>query len=464
MPGISLPEWQVEIWEVNGGPIVSVPFAQDRQYQNGAEGASFSFSLDMRDDVAKRIRELSVDIVVYRDGVKFYRGRCMTADLHVDADQRRMSVTSVDYKQFLKKRVLIAEYYDSTWSSNLNTKSVGRMCWDVISRSQTTILPLPNGSSGNWGDLGLTLGLDPLNTSSPTSGSGWVPKFDAGTDAFSFIESAAETAALTTGASTGTNPVRRFEWIVDAEKTMRFYEGTQYGRLNPVFLLDFGGSVLSFETQTDVNSYANHWICYGGAGVSSYAFSNDAASAQGLISQVVNDSNITHPAVADNMVLYSAAFNGQLDYLRSYSMELSPFAWKGPSSLWLGDYVYLDLVGAGLDVKRDNLRVLDISITIEDTGYERIAINVGYAPSFRGNDLYRASRFVANMRKSLVTNRTNYYTALGRKLKSSYAASVKRYGKNHAISKAYWKQLGDVQRDATKYTGTQKGITSQYGG
>lgn len=463
MAGISLAEWQVEIWEVNGGPIANVPFAQDRTYQNGAEGASFNFSVDMRDAIAARIREFSVDVVVYRDGVKFYRGRCMSADIHVDADQRRMSVTSVDYKQFLKKKVLLPADYDSSWSTYLNTRSVGRLVWDVISRSQTNTHTLPNGTTGDWGNLGLTLGLDPLNTSTPTSGSGWNPKFDPGTDAFSFIEAAAESAALTTGASVGTNPVRRFEWVVDAEKVMRFYEGTQYGRLNPAFLLDFGGSILSFETQTDVNSYANHWYVQGGAGITSTAYSNDAAGAQGLMSQVISESSVTHPAAADNLALYSAAFNGQLDYLRSYSIELSPFAWKGPADLWVGDYVYLDLVGAGLDVKRDNLRVLDISISIEDTGYERIAINVGYAPSFRGNDLYRASRFVANMRKTLVQNRSNYYGRLARDLKSKYTASVKRYGRNHAISKAYAKQLADVRADSAKYQAREKPITQQYG-
>lgn len=433
-------DYSLEVWvPLGGGPITPLPGATSISFTGSpSEGDTISFSLDGHSQGAEHIKELKNDVVLYREGKKIFRGRISSVNHNADAIGHKIDVTCVDYKSLLKRRHVYA-------ATANGTGDIEQKAWDLVAYTQ-------NAGGADW-NLGITRSNDGgLGVGATVT---WEP--------LSNIKDNIDLLAKTNSAQDAQD---YFEWSIDPELVFTCHRPIR-GRVDPQFICDYGGSVLSFGTSFDPNNYANHFYVQGAGSARTQFNTSDVGLWPGAVfEQVVQDSNYTTVDETDGAGFWLATFNGQLDKMRTYDLEISANRWNGPTDLWVGDYVHLDLNSGSLKIQESSYRVLTLHLQIDEAGLERLAVEVGYAPYQRYRDLYRMSNFMLEQRRSLLRQRATWYDTTYRALWSDVLLNTNRYGANSTRAKAAlerfnaFKAQGYAFKTSDAYRGISRGRTT----
>ncbi len=374
--------WSVVLVQpVSNATQYELTYAKDLSLtMSAAEGASFSFSLDGNDPGAKYIFEMFTDVVVYRNNVKVYRGRIVSAPQSGDSTNCSISVSSVDYKSMLKRKFVTA-----ATSASGTAESIA---WSLINTAQ-------GRTNGNWA---ITRGVNQVTATSYTTFA-----IAAGTS----VADAIDTLSQTNNAVNGANA---FEWDIDPELVFRVYTPTR-GRRQAAFTADFGGSVLSYDSSFDPNGYANAIYVQGNTSYIAGAITDEGRQPPpgGLFEQYVTDTALTTTALTDQRAFWMGTFNGNLALSKTYNCELSNAYWNGPNDCWIGDFVNLDIRHGNLNVQRSDVRVKDMAINVDVNGYEGVAIGVGWSSPAKWDEFNRFSNQMLILRRDLLHQRSMWY-------------------------------------------------------
>lgn len=423
----------VELWQPLGGVIANLPEAQQKTLSLSTEdGDTFTFTLSGFDPKAKLIQEMFTDVVVYIDDKKVYRGRVVSAPQTGDATNATLTVSTVDYKSLLKRRFFIAP--------NIYTGDIENRSWNAINVAQLRA----------GGNLGITQGVN-QTTGIVVTNFG----VEAGTSVKDFIDTLSQT-------NSAMNDSNAFEWNIDPDLVFKVYQPTR-GKRTPTFVCDFGGAVLSYDTSFDPSGYANQFYVQGNGPYSSAVTTDDARPPipGGVFEEWVNDSALTTAALVDARAFWLATYNGQIELTKSYNLEISKARWHGPASVWIGDYVKLDIQHGTVDVQTEEMRVKNMHISEDEGGGEDVAIEVGYSVPSSYRDFNRLSNFMLKTRRDVLTQRAKWYKTISDSLYKEYTSQVKKTGAKSYEAKASLKRYNDWRAQYTNYLNTRN-VSSRF--
>ncbi len=417
-------QWSVELVQPLGGTITTLPEAADRQFTlSVTEDATLSFTLDGRNPKARYVQPMFTDVVLYRDAVKVFRGRIVQANQSGDAANCKIQVSAVSYKALLKRRFF--------QNNGHYTGDIEACAWLAINATQLT---RPNS------DLGITRGVNQSTGITVTK-----YQYENGLSMKDFIDGVMQT-------NSAINDANAFEWDIDPDLVFKVYKPTR-GKRTPTFLADFGGSVLSYDTQFDPNGYANIFTVQGNGSYNATLITDEGRRppAAGVFEEFINDGQLTTPALVDSRAFWLGTYNGQLELCKTYNLELSNSRWAGPESCWIGDFIRLSIVDGALNVSTDQMRVMDMHISIDAGGYEGVAISVGYSVPALYRDFGRMTAWVRNTRMDVLRNRANWYGLTNRSLYQEYLRAVKKNGAKSYEANAAKKRWTDFYKQAKSW-------------
>jgi len=157
---------------------------------------------------------------------------------------------------------------------------------------------------------------------------------------------------------------------------------TVYGRAvgQPLKKIDFDRSNRTSTSYVDGGDFAPSGDAPTGSNdveVSQIAYSSTAdGSPEGYWESQITDNDLTKQSSVDDKAQWSVERHGEL--LPSYTVEINPSFWNGPEDLWVGDTVMLDANSGRLRVQRDDLRVTEMTFSIDENGKETIGAVLGY--------------------------------------------------------------------------------------
>ena len=350
-----------------------------------------SFDIDGRSVQASGFAELISDLQVIRNGQILAALRIVPTADQLDAMQHVVSVTARDYREVLRRRLVLPG--DAlTWNGpdvvvNSGDFSGGGgggagppftdqavIAWQIIQGVQAR----------NGGDLGIVPGAGQATGHGPDYAIG------VGDFAGDAIDALAQTA-------------NGFDWDITAygPADLRLDIWSPYRGFDRGVILEHGGGLVARTGRTvDPSAFANAWLVTGSqaSGTSNTGFIGSGggggggsapppnwivvsepglpADPAGRWDQVDGTSLATFPAVSARA--YRDLANG-LAVIPSYVIELYPGKWGGPGHIWLGDAVTVRVMSGRLRVN-DKLRVSEIAVTIGEEGQEQVTLTVGRAP------------------------------------------------------------------------------------
>lgn len=413
---IPIRDYSIELVEPLGNVIAQVPTAKNRRLTlSTEEGDTFSFSVSGKNPVAKFLRDMITDVNVYCDNIKIFRGRIVQTTDQVDGTADTVNVSCVDYKTLLKRR-----YF---YVPNKGTVDTEEHAWQAINYTQTRATDT---------GLGITRGENQATNHIRTA------TWEVGGSVRDFIDGLAKTASAEDARD-------YFEWHIDPELVFRCNVPGR-GREVPVFTADYGGTVLSFDTGFDPNSYANIFRVQGGGSVLTWLTTQDYGRWPGsAFEEFINDSTISSINQSDAAAFWAMTHHGQLDKLRTYNLEISSARWGGPSQLWIGDFVYLDLKSGRVNVNTSDFRVLNMHLEIDDAGMEHIAIEVGFTPTATYRDFNRMSSFMLHHRRQVLAQRATWFKRTTQGLQSELAKQERARGRKSYPANAARRRLNDFK-------------------
>ncbi len=423
-------KWNVEIWQPLGGIITQLPDAQNISLSMDVnEGHQFTFTMNGFNETAKHLRPMIVDVVVYRDSVKLFRGRLIQATPQGDANVQIVSCSAVDYKALLKRKVFVTS---GTYTADLET-----CAWNAINTAQLR------------SSFGITRGVNQAVGVSATR-----IAYEAGMTVFDFINTCASR-------NSGLDSGDCFEWDIDPDLVFKVYKPMR-GKRTPTFLADFGGSVLSYDVAFDPNDYANVMYVQGNGSYQATVTTDEGRRppAGSIFETYLNDGSLTSAALVDAKAFWLATFNGQMELTKSYNLAISNHRWDGPVDCWLGDFIKMDIRHGVLNVQTESMRITGLSIQVDSSGYEGIAISVGYSVPTAFKDINRLSAFMRSTRQDMLRNRALWYKNTNATLWKAYTAAVKKHGAGSYEANAAHKRWQDFGKNKAAYMKTM-GITDK---
>ncbi len=295
------------------------------------------FSLNGRSDEAAQIADLATDLVVYRDGVKVFRGRIAVAADDVNATSHTTQFTATDYRGMCAYRKIGAT------GRTFTAVDQGQIAWTLISDSQAM-------TSGNWG---IVDGIGQV------SGTIRDRTYDPGKP---LLEAITELGDVEGG----------FDWEISPDLSLdRWYP--QRGVSNGV-VLDYGGRVTGFSRLLSPGDFANFVIATG-----SQETSPVTAAAAGLATDVRGRWEYSQ---AFTSIIEQSTLQGKVNWLRDQAGELRPEIrvtltvgrWGGLSDIGLGDTVKMGLRSGRLNTETFQ-RVVEIMCVPTD-GAETITMGL----------------------------------------------------------------------------------------
>lgn len=286
--------------------------------------------------------ELATDLRVVRDGTGLFRGRIGPSSDTLAADTQTCEITAWDYREVLTRRFLFTG--DSALSATGVEQSL--IAWHAIQATQ--------GRTG--GDLGITRGVTPSSTVNRTV------TFDPG---LSVREAVDTVAQLNNG----------FQWEIGPD--LKFNAWNQRGT-DTGFVIDLGGTAASINRRVDPGRFAN-WLQDSGklGDIVSRAASGLATAPEGRWESLFTDN-----AIGDTTILGLRA-----DWLLALYSPIQPAwtatlrrgVWGGPSDLWVGDTVGLQVSTPRFSVDA-SYQVLELAIELDDADIETVQVTVGDRP------------------------------------------------------------------------------------
>lgn len=296
------------------------------------------FSIDGRSDEAAQIAALATDLHIYRDGIKYFRGRITTESDAVDESKHGCQFTAIDYRGMLAHRII------GTAGRTFAATDQGTIAWTLIQESQAL-------TSGDWG---ITNGVG------ATSGTVRDRIFDPGKPLLDVIN---ELFRVENGG----------EWEIAPTLALnRWYprRGTAGG-----VVLDYGGKISTFSRLLQPGNYANYTIATGSTGLA------PASAVSGTIA--TDPRGRWELAQGFPSIIEQATVTTKANWMLSEANTLRPeiritFAsgrWGGTGDVGLGDTVVANLRSGRL-IDSTSQRVVEIVCVPGDDGTETISMGL----------------------------------------------------------------------------------------
>lgn len=292
------------------------------------------------------VAELLTDIHVMRGSDLLFVGRVGATTDQLDASGHVLSVAANDYRAVLGRRALITG--DTLGFSGVEQSLIA---WTLITYTQ--------GRTG--GNLGIARGAG------VGGGLARTMTFTVG----DYIADDINQIAQLDGG---------FEWQIRpyGQSDLRFDVYTpQQGQDNGVVLSLGDARVVSITRTVDPSTFGNAVFETGqapaGGSKPTVAYAEGIGPGEDRFDKVVG-SNITQTAA---LAADAAAQLAQAQALfPQYQIVLVPGSWGGPSDIWMGDTVTVQIVSGRLMVN-DRLRVLEMAFAIDANGREQLTLTVG---------------------------------------------------------------------------------------
>lgn len=302
--------------------------------------SSATFTLDARTDEAAEIVPLATDLIVTRDGVKLFRGRIAPANGNLDATKHTVQWTAIDYRALLQRRIT------GTSGASYKATAAGAIAWDVVATSEAL----------SGGALGITAGE---GTSSGTTRDLTVLPGKP------VMETINELGHLDGG----------FEWEIDPDLALNLYHSGM-GADNGV-VARYGGLISAVNYTLNPDDFANAVVVTGNQTTIPVAAADAGigTDVRGRWELSQGFPTIEVQATLDDRGPFVLA---QTSTLRpTYRVTLrkdtpTEQRWRGPSHIWKGDTVALDVHDGWLDVTEEPHRVVEIGVAVDDNGGEEV--------------------------------------------------------------------------------------------
>lgn len=357
------PLWVWEVGDWRGTPDTELRRATAKQLTISLlEPSTATFRLNGDSTEAGHIADLVTDLQVWRNGVPLYRGRVTSTGDELDVTAYELSVSTTDYRGLLDRRLL---YVDKTYTSAAQEV----IAWDLITYAQTQ----------DGGDLDLTQGQWPATGVIRAS-----VEFKAG-------DSVWDSLSKLQGMDNG------FELDITTAGVVNLY-WPQKGGLDKGHVLDYGGNIEKASGQTKHDGYANAVRQSGADGVTptTQTVPDIVSRPEGRWDVSLGDTALT----TNQMVADTAAYQlQQYSTLRTaWTLTFAPGRWRGPEHVWPGDIVtYAVKRGRRFDVAQ--ARVYELSIAIDESGFETVSVTVDKPRDTDAKFIKRVAKGVAYLRK-----------------------------------------------------------------
>jgi len=304
--------------------------------------------IDGRSGLASQITELLTDVQVVRGRKLLFAGRVLPTQDTLDSDQHRLSLTALDYRDLLHRRMLLD-------ALNFTGSDAGFIAWKLVEKVQG----YPGGNLGIRPGRGQVTGF--LQT--------WSGKISdmIGDD----ID---QLSQMTPGS---------FDWDITPYGTSDLRLDIWAGQrgTNKGVVLELGGNLVAQITRNvDPTSYANAVYVTGDGAVA-------------MTPQQLTASDITSrpegrwdQLIGTTIQLAASLTNAAPWYLQdaevlipSYSIVLHPGVWDGPDHIWLGDTVTVRIKSGRLLVN-DPLQVMEMAFSVSPDNLETLTLTVGRIP------------------------------------------------------------------------------------
>lgn len=350
--------WSFVLGPASGGHTVALSGAHNRKITARlASPSEASFDIDGRHPEAKYIAELATDLhAVYHPASGpssiVYRGRIGTASDTLDESTHTASVSSMDYREMLRRRLL---YNASTLS--YVSQDQADIAFNLITQTQS----LPGG------DLGISKGLG------NPSGVVRTLTYNAGDSIGDQIQTLSQ---LYGGFDWDVVPTSPSALALNIWTSIR---GNSVG-----VVCEYGGLVQSVRRELRSSDYANAVRVTGDQTATTPPTPQErSASDIATVAQGRWDKALPAPGTVDLVALQSradAVLANTSALYPSYSLTLRRGGWTGPGHIWVGDRVTVVVESGRLAVVDSSLRVQEISIDIADDGTDQATLTVGRPP------------------------------------------------------------------------------------
>jgi hypothetical protein len=279
-------------------------------------------------------------------------GRIGSTQDQLDSSGHFVNVNAADYREVLRRRMILPN--DTGWQPASNTVSYtstipGAIAWQMIKDTQ--------GRTG--GNLGIAQGI----------GQGQGQQIDMVFNAGDYIGDQITTMAQLQDS---------FEWQITpyGPADLRFdVFYPEQGQDNGVVLSPGDGRVVSIARQVDPSAYANAIYETASGLTPQYAESADIGDV-GRWDKTIGADLHTAAAIQSDV---QAQLLSAVVLVPTYTITLVPGAWGGPSDIFLGDTVTVQINSGRLNVN-DRLRVVEMAWTILPDGIGQLALTVGALP------------------------------------------------------------------------------------
>jgi hypothetical protein len=337
-------KWAFVLTDVDGNRLGELTAAKSRKLVSRLSSPSeASFTINGRHEEAADIVELRTDLVVYRDGVKVFRGRVGPSQDQASADRHTVTVTALDYRAVLNERIIYAPL-------SYTAQDQSAIGWALITDTQGLV----------GGDLGITRGVG------QTTGVLRDRNYEAGKSVGELVTQLSEVAG-------------GFEWDITPDLAFDVHY-PQRGR-DTKEVLDYRGSVAGFSRSINPERYANAVRVSGDE--TTTAVVREAADLgtrpEGRFDAQHGFPDVNQAATLAQKADYLLATQSILE--PSYTVTLKRGRWDGPQALWLGDSALLVVRTGRLD-ETSTRRIVEATVDVGDSGEETVVFALG-EPSAR---------------------------------------------------------------------------------
>jgi hypothetical protein len=144
------------------------------------------------------------------------------------------------------------------------------------------------------------------------------------------------------------------------------------------WLLDLGGSVKKASRTVDVGNFANAIRVTGStSGFTGTAQTADVNAGLATIGRwEKQEGNLDYTSTAQAQAAANSWVSTDAQVIPGYDLTLFQGVWGGPTDLWVGDRVPVEIISGRLNVST-TLRVLKMSVDIDEQGGETVVATLG---------------------------------------------------------------------------------------
>jgi hypothetical protein len=310
-----------------------------------------SFTLPGEHPEAELVEELFCDVIAQYDGAREVRCRVGPSTDSADGASITTTIRALSYKEMVSRWYVDTDrQYEASFTGSRGIEGIG---WQLLTQFMVR-------SSGGFS---ISRGPGGVGTASVTTNP--LIKVDKGTVVSEAIDKLFEDTI--------------YWWDIDQDMVFNTYQKGYRRR----FLLDYGGSVASFQRTVDPSTYANAVRLFGGTPTTppvGYAVPDASSTTpevlagtapQGRWERYVYDSEEYSQSRAQSRADALAAAAQVVT--PTYTMTLKPGMWAGPDDLWIGDVCPVKLQVGRLDVDTE-LIVSSMIFDIGDDGEETVTV------------------------------------------------------------------------------------------